>query len=47
MDLGNLGLGALAFGQFISDKPFSAPIFSGGVMFCISCYIGSYVISIK
>jgi hypothetical protein len=47
MDLGNLALAGLAFGQFISNKPFSLMIFIGGVLFSVSCYMGSYVVSSK
>lgn len=45
MDLGNLGLGALALGQFVTDRQFSPVLFLGGVTLFFTCYLVSYLIS--
>lgn len=45
MDLGNLSLGAMALGQFVSDKGFSISVFFWGVVTFIACYLTSFLIS--
>lgn len=45
MELGNLVVITLAFGQFLGNKEFSAVVFFWGVILAIICYIISYVIS--
>lgn len=45
MELGNLTIGALVLGQFVSDRPFSAPVFIVGVVLAVLCYSVSYLIS--
>ena len=45
LDLGNLSLGALALGQFVSSQDFSPMVFLGGVTMFLTCYFVSYVVS--
>ena len=47
MDLGNLTIAALALGQFLSGKEFSAVIFSTGILLMVLCYIVSFTVSQK
>ena len=45
MDLGNYVAIGLVFGQFVSDKPFSLPIFILGIAITLTCYLFSYLIN--
>ena len=47
MDLGNLTIAALALGQLLSGKEFSAVIFSTGILLMVLCYIVSFTVSQK
>ena len=42
--LGNIGVGAMIFGQFLSDRAFSLSSFSFGLVCWLSCYIAGYLI---
>lgn len=44
MDLGNLIIIAMTFGQFVSGVEFSLPIFLTGVIISILCYIIAYIV---
>ncbi|MBI5789144.1 MAG: hypothetical protein HZA78_09855 [Candidatus Schekmanbacteria bacterium] len=43
-DLGNFAVGALTFGQFLSQKPFAFGAFAFGIIFWATCYVLGYVI---
>ena len=45
MELGNLIAVALIFGQFLSGKSFSLPVFLSGILLTLTCYIIAYIIS--
>lgn len=45
MELGNLTIGALALGQFVTGKEFSFAVFISGIIFGVICYLISYFIS--
>ena len=42
--LGNIALGALIFGQFVSERAFNIPSFLFGLVCWLSCYIAGYLI---
>jgi len=42
--LGNIALGALIFGQFLSERAFSLLSFLFGLVCWLSCYIAGYLI---
>lgn len=44
MELGNLVIVLLVFGQMVSGKEFSLPVFLVGVFITIFCYTIAYVI---
>lgn len=46
MELGNLVAVALVFGQFITDRPFSLPVFAIGIALTLLIYTFSYIIDI-
>ncbi len=39
LDLGNIAAGALLFGQFVSDRPFSLPVAVSGFLLVIVLYL--------
>jgi len=45
MDLGNLAMAALVFGQFISGKEISLSYIVSGMILMALCYFISYTIS--
>ncbi len=47
MDLGNLAIAALIFGQLVGGKEFSIPILILGVSLATACYFISYIVSLK
>jgi len=42
--LGNIAVGALIFGQFLSKESFRFPSFLFGVMLWFTCYITAYFV---
>ena len=42
--LGNIAVGALIFGQFLSKELFHFPSFSFGVACWVTCYLAGYLI---
>jgi len=47
MELGNLTIGALVLGQFVSEKQFSGSVFMAGVLLAVLCYTGNYLNFVK
>lgn len=45
MELGNLILVTLVFGQFLSGKGFSLQAFITGIILTFTCYVISYFVS--
>ncbi len=45
MELGNLTIGALVLGQFVSDRHFSLIIFTAGITVAILCYTIGYLVN--
>lgn len=39
LDLGNIAAGALLFGQFVSDKPFSLSVAGSGFLLVVVLYL--------
>lgn len=44
MDLGNLSIGALVLGQFVTDRAFSNTLFVSGFVTMLILYTLSYII---
>ena len=42
--LGNIAVGALIFGQFLSKESFRFPSFLFGTVFWVTCYVTGYLI---
>ena len=42
--LGNIAVGALIFGQFLSKESFHFPSFSFGVTCWVTCYLAGYFV---
>jgi len=42
--VGNIAVGALIFGQFLSEEVFRFPLFLFGVAFWITCYLTGHLI---
>jgi hypothetical protein len=42
--LGNIAVGALIFGQFLSKELFRFPSFLFGVVLWVTCYVTAYLI---
>ena len=42
--LGNIAVGALIFGQFLSKESFRFPSFLFGIVFWGTCYVAGYLI---
>ena len=46
IDLGNYSFVGLVLGQFIGGNEFSEAVFVGGIIFSVSCYFASYMLSL-
>lgn len=45
MELGNLTVGALVLGQFVTNREFSTLAFIAGIVLAVLCYSVSYLVS--